>query len=195
MLLNFIYLTQSRHSDLLNPSAPWTLAASWRPAGYCFYCIISYHCWLSVTLQVRAGHLQEVRPTELREANGLFYHFWDMMNYINLRMKSGFCSQWSKVPGNTNYACRWGIRWMPLRMKYGDEKELTDLFLFLPLLDELFCSMVLPYDLSGRSSRIFLWNSGQLGNTPRCFLSILPYFMSLFLFNLSALGFYVLLTP
>lgn len=110
-------------------------------------------------------------------------------------MKSGFCSRWPKVPGYTNCKCsgRGGCEnasWGEIR----DEKELADTFLFLPLLDELFHSMVVPYDLSRRSSRIFFWSSGQIGST-LYLLSILPYFISLFLLNLTALGVYFLIRP
>lgn len=37
---------------------------------------------------------------------------------------------------------------MTLEMKYGDENEMTIVFVFLPFLDKLFCNMVVPFDLS-----------------------------------------------
>ena len=75
--------------------------------------------------------------------------------------------------------------------KCGAEKELTDTFLLLPFPDGLLYGTVVPCDLSGKSSCIFvcvkLWPAWQ--HTILFLLSIFPYFISLFSLNLAALGY------
>ena len=161
--------------DSFNPSAPLALAASWRPTGCCLYCSPSHHCWLSATLLViRAS--DHTRLTDTKSSFTTSGLWWTIPTWS---ITSGLCSRWPKVPSSQDYKCSWGMRWTPLRMKCGHEKELTDTFLFFPHLDGQFCSLVGPPDLSGRSSHIFLWSSGQLGNIPHSVFSLLhfPFFI------------------
>ena len=94
-------------------------------------------------------------------------------------MKSSFCSRCPKVSGNTNCKWSWRIRWMPLEIRYGDEKGLTARFFFLPFPDGLFYGTVVPHDLLGKKHSIFLWCSWPAWeHTILYLLSILPYFIS-----------------
>ena len=105
-------------------------------------------------------------------------------------MKFGFCSRCPKVSGNTSCKWSWGIRWMSLEIKYGDEKGLTVHFpSFLSLMD---CSMAQWFHMTcwEKNTAFFLWCSWPAWeHTILYLLSILPYFISLLSLDLAALDY------
>lgn len=105
-------------------------------------------------------------------------------------MKSGLYSRCLKEPGNTGCKCIRGIRWMPLGMKYGSEKELTEFSSFLSLMD---CSIAWWFHMTCLEEAAAFSSEAQpvWEHITLHLLSILPYFISPFPLNLAALGLYL----
>lgn len=162
-LLNFMYQTQLSHSRFAQSICSLGLDSF---LGTCWLLSIPYlPSQLALSHTSSKGWASAVSLTILNSkkimASFTTSGFWWIVPTWG--MKSGLHSRCLKEPGNTGCKCIRGIRWMPLGMKYGSEKELKDIVFFLPLLNGLFYSMVIPHDLSGGSSCIFMWSSASLG--------------------------------